>query len=251
MDNLSSSFAPVYSRLYRDLVARISSGQWKPGEQIPTERQLAKEHQLSVGTVRKAMELLVQTGYCYRVQGKGTFISDYASGEASFFYKSRHSLTGKDVDILPREIFLDEVSLPEEAASHLHYRAGSRGIRVRRTLLGRDEDGIFPLAWSISWFSHSSAAALLKTPSDDFTKYSLYHILERDCQLPTVFCDEFLQICTELPDHVQMALGRPRHTICFRMHMVSYTFGKIPFEFRLSYVLNESTGMVRKHDFRQ
>lgn len=251
MDNNAFSFAPAYSRLYRELVTKISSGQWKPGEQMPTERQLAKENQLSVGTVRKAMELLVQSGYCYRVQGKGTFISDYASGESSFFYKSRHSLAGKDVDILPREIFSSKIPLPEEAANYLRCSAGSPGVEIRRTLLGRDENDVFPLAWTISWFSLDAASGLLNTPPDDFTKFSLYHILERDCQLPTVFCDELLQICTDIPDHVQMALGRPRHTICFETRMVSYTFGKIPFEFRLSYVLNESTGMVRKHDFRQ
>lgn len=249
--SLDSSFSPVYARLYRELVAKISSGRWKPGEQLPTERQLAQENQLSVGTVRKAMELLVQAGYCYRVQGKGTFISDYASGQTKFFYKSRHSLSGKDVDILPREVVVEEIRLSDEIARHLKCRPKSRGIQVRRTLLGRDENGMFPLAWSSSCFSYDKTAALLDTPSDDFSKYPLYLILERDCHLPTVFCDEFLQICTEIPAHVQEALGRPRHTICFEMSMVSYTFGKIPFEFRLSYMLNESTGIIRRHDFRQ
>ncbi len=248
---LDSSFSPVYARLYRELVAKISSGQWKPGEQLPTERQLAQENQLSVGTVRKAMELLVQAGYCYRIQGKGTFISDYASSQTKFFYKSRHSLFDKDVDILPREVAVEEVRLPDDVAGYLNCDPQSRGIQVRRTLLGRDENGMFPLAWCVSYFPYARASALLDIPSDDFVKYPLYIILEKACHLSTVFCDEFLQICTELPARVQEALGRPRHTVCFEMSMVSYTFGKIPFEFRLSYMLNESTGMIRRHDFRQ
>lgn len=245
------SFTPAYSRLYQELATKISSGFWKPGEQLPTERRLAEERQISVGTVRKALELLVLGGYCYRIQGKGTFVSDFVGNQAKFFYKSRRSLDGPDVDILPRSPVLEEVPLPEEAARYLQCAQGSRGLQMCRTFLGRDNSGVFPLAWCVSYFAYTRAAALVRTPADDFSKYPLYAIIERDCQIPTVHCDEFLQICTELPTQVQTALNRPRHTPCFELRMVSYTFNPIPFEFRLSYVLNESTGMMRKHHFRQ
>lgn len=245
------SFTPAYSRLYRELAAKISSGHWKPGGQLPTERQLAQDTKLSVGTVRKAMELLVTGGYCYRVQGKGTFVSEFASGYAKFFYKCRRSLGSADADILPRSPLVEEVPLPEEAARYLACPVGSRGLKVCRAFLGRDNSGVFPLAWCASYFAYARAAALLSTPLDDFVKFPLYTLLERDCHISTVYCDEFLQIATEIPQPVQTALNRPRHTLCFETRMLSYAFEPVPFEFRLSYVLGEHTGMMRKHNFRQ
>lgn len=59
-----------------------------------------------------------------------------------------------------------------------------------------------------------------------------------------------MHIRMEVPHEIQAGLGVQEHTPCFELHMVSYTYGNIPFEYRISYVLGGKRGLMRKHDFR-
>ncbi|MFK3775229.1 MULTISPECIES: GntR family transcriptional regulator [Pseudomonas] len=65
---------PRYQQLRDHLVEQIANNRWRPGEAIPTEAALATEFDLSVGTVRKAVDALVAEGVLERQQGRGTFI---------------------------------------------------------------------------------------------------------------------------------------------------------------------------------
>lgn len=150
----TSPFAPAYSRLQQELALKINAGRWKPGDQLPPERQLAEEYGLSVGTVRKAMEQLVQAGYCYRVQGKGTFVTDFPSDRA-VFYKLRTSFSDSDAVLLPFNIIRTEVSADKDTASRLNLAVGAPCIRVSRYLNGRDGGGQFPLGWTESFLTAS------------------------------------------------------------------------------------------------
>lgn len=53
----------------------ILSGEWKVGDRIPTEVQLAEEFSLSRGTVRTIIMQFVGEGLLYRIQGNGTFVA--------------------------------------------------------------------------------------------------------------------------------------------------------------------------------
>jgi GntR family transcriptional regulator len=44
------------------MVAQIANNRWRPGEAIPTEAALATEFDMSIGTVRKAVDVLVAEG---------------------------------------------------------------------------------------------------------------------------------------------------------------------------------------------
>lgn len=247
--NSSPSSIPAYSRLQQELALKINAGCWKPGDQLPPERLLAKEYSLSVGTVRRAMEQLVQAGYCYRVQGKGTFVTEYPTDRA-VFYRIRSSLRGSDAVLLPFNISRTEAPIDKETAPSLNLAAGAPCIRISRCLNGRDENGQFTLGWTASWFSRPLCDGLLQTPMADFQKYSLYHLAERDCHIPFFFCDEILHIRAGLPPEIRAELGLKEIAACFELRMISYTYGKIPFEYRISYVLGGQRGLMRKHDFR-
>ena len=65
---------PLWQQLAAILRAQIQSGQLPPGRVMPSETTLMQEHQLARGTVRKAIDALVDEGLVNRVQGRGTFV---------------------------------------------------------------------------------------------------------------------------------------------------------------------------------
>jgi GntR family transcriptional regulator len=66
---------PSYQQLARQLRERITSGEIGPRELLPSITYLTGETGLAVGTVRRAIALLVDEGYAYTVPGRGTFAS--------------------------------------------------------------------------------------------------------------------------------------------------------------------------------
>nr|WP_272508908.1 GntR family transcriptional regulator [Clostridium ganghwense] len=66
---------PLYYQLKEILQEMIENEELKPGDLIPTERQLCEIQNVSRMTARKAIMALVNEGVLYREQGKGTFVS--------------------------------------------------------------------------------------------------------------------------------------------------------------------------------
>jgi GntR family transcriptional regulator len=64
-----------YALLLADLGQRVRDGEWNPGDQIPSERQLCEMYGVSRPLVRQALELGEREGLLVRVPGKGTFIA--------------------------------------------------------------------------------------------------------------------------------------------------------------------------------
>jgi len=64
----------LYIQLTNIFIAKIRSGEWRPGRQIPTEEDLCKSLGVSKITVRRAIDNLVFEGFLEKLQGKGTFV---------------------------------------------------------------------------------------------------------------------------------------------------------------------------------
>ncbi|NLX82824.1 MAG: GntR family transcriptional regulator [Clostridiales bacterium] len=71
MDELSYQ----YEILYRHIAQGITNGDWKPGDQLPTEMQLADQFGVSRITSKRALNLLADQGLVVRKRGLGTFVS--------------------------------------------------------------------------------------------------------------------------------------------------------------------------------
>ncbi|MDX2202251.1 MAG: GntR family transcriptional regulator [Hyphomicrobiaceae bacterium] len=73
------SVKPLYVQLREALIARIANGEWSSGQALPNELDIAREFELSPGTVRKALDWMVGAGIVVRQQGRGTFVTDQSS----------------------------------------------------------------------------------------------------------------------------------------------------------------------------
>ncbi|SDE23060.1 GntR family transcriptional regulator [Paracoccus isoporae] len=66
---------PLYVQLHRRIAEAIASGELKPGDSLPPERELAAMTGLSRVTVRKGVEALVASGQLVQKRGSGTFVA--------------------------------------------------------------------------------------------------------------------------------------------------------------------------------
>ena len=65
---------PLHHQVFRDLSAALDGEEWKPGDRMPTERDLAERYGCSLITVRHALGELVREGRIERTRGRGTFV---------------------------------------------------------------------------------------------------------------------------------------------------------------------------------
>ncbi|TDE09338.1 GntR family transcriptional regulator [Jiangella asiatica] len=68
--DLSMKFQLVADQVRQDILA----GRWPVGSRLPTEQELLRTHQVSLNTVRRALDVLVKEGLVERRQGSGTFV---------------------------------------------------------------------------------------------------------------------------------------------------------------------------------
>ncbi|MEW6045984.1 MAG: GntR family transcriptional regulator [Bacillota bacterium] len=127
---------PLYHRLHDQLRDDIESGVLKPGDRIPTELELSARFGVSRTTVKQAIQQLVHAGLVYRVQGKGTFVSQpriprRLEGLISFHEEMRQRGYTPATELLEAAI----VSAARHVAKALGVEAGSPVLRlVRRRL---------------------------------------------------------------------------------------------------------------------
>lgn len=142
---------PLYKIAEDYLRTGIENEKWVPGDLIPSEAQLSKELNISVGTLRKAIDKLEEENLIYRHQGKGTYVSkidfnnslfrffSYGSGVDSEGTTRIHKITPK------REI----VEGPQKVCDHLKVPLGTPLVYIER--VGYDDDDK-PVLFEKSWW---------------------------------------------------------------------------------------------------
>lgn len=71
----TSAFVPQYIKIREEIAERIRSGLLKPGDQIPSLRQICKDYGVSMMTARRVTSELLQEGLTARRNGVGVFVS--------------------------------------------------------------------------------------------------------------------------------------------------------------------------------
>ncbi|MDO5532927.1 GntR family transcriptional regulator [Sutterella sp.] len=133
---------PLYMQVREILLERIRGGEWKPGEQIPTEPVLASQFGVSIGTLRRAVETLVAESILVRREGAGTFLTTYRDTG----YWNRFLIFGPkegggrryDERVLMR---IGRVPLTERVAASLQVPAGTEATCLMRHFYKHQPDG--------------------------------------------------------------------------------------------------------------
>jgi GntR family transcriptional regulator len=203
---------------------RTRSGEWKPGELIPSERELSEKYGISRMTARQAITDLVNEGLFYREQGKGTFVS-----ERKITQQLIH-LTGFTEDIRARGqrpgtiVLSAEMRQADEVtAEKLRVEAGTLIFRLQRLRLADDE----PLAIELSQICFKGCERLLE---EDLEHNSLYRLLETKYGILLMEADQELEAGLAGNENAQLlkiSVGSP---VLFTRR-ITYTERNQPIEF--------------------
>lgn len=143
---------PKYVQVADYIREQIMTGELKPGDALPSERQIVEEWGVSRPTATKALSALRVEGLVEARQGSGTFVraQPTLSRRARDRY-ARARMTGRLY--LPNERaeirFAGIVSAPEEVATALGLESGGQVIRRQRVIYAAER----PVEVSTSWFA--------------------------------------------------------------------------------------------------
>jgi GntR family transcriptional regulator len=218
------SDAPLYRDIARALEAGICAGDWKPGDQIPTEAELEARFGASRGTVRLAVAELVRKHLLHRQPGRGTFVLGSAFEDLTRFFRYERSDPPSPIVPEARELARAIVPADEGTAAALGVTEGEPVAHVRRLRSYQQEpflliDSYFPMpAWA-------------QIEAADFNVYPLYDLLRDQFGFYIIAAEEFLTAGLATDEEAGLLGVQPGDAIV-RIERIASTFGEERVEYR-------------------
>ncbi|WP_325344148.1 GntR family transcriptional regulator [Xylophilus sp.] len=131
------AFSPLYQQIKGLILQSLQAGEWKPGESIPSEIDLAGRFRVSQGTVRKAIDELAAENLLVRRQGKGTFVATHAERQVQYRFLRLQPDSGAAAEEGPAQrsiIDCRRQRASADVARALALRSGDAVVQVRRVL---------------------------------------------------------------------------------------------------------------------
>lgn len=123
---------PLYAQVRDLLLARISSGAWRPGDLIPNEFAIARELGVSQGTVRKALDSLAADHVLVRRQGRGTYVAQHTPASMLFRFFNFFDSKGRRVEPDSRNLTVSEGRATADERARLALPPSAEVIRISR-----------------------------------------------------------------------------------------------------------------------
>jgi GntR family transcriptional regulator len=219
---------PLYRSLSKIFSHNISQRIWTPDEAIPTESELAKEHRVSIGTVRKAIDSLVKDGLLERLQGKGTYVlrAQFHSSLFRFFrfHREEGSYQVPSSRILKRELS----DLPPAVASEMGLPAGLPAIHLTRLRLINKH----PILLETIWLPKHKFSQLLDLNPEEYGDL-LYPLYEKYCGIVIASAQETLTAENASEAHAH-SLGIKSGASLIVIDRLAMAYDREPLEWRRS-----------------
>ncbi len=228
-----AAFSPLYRQI-KDLIVRsLDRGEWKPGEAIPSELELAARFQVSQGTVRKAVDELAADHLLTRRQGKGTFVSTHHEPRVRFRFLRLAPDEGEPSPTESRILDCRRMRATAEMARSLDVRPGDGMVAIRRVLSFSGTPTIVDDIYL--------PVALFKGLTGELLEHysgPLYGLFETEFGVSMVRAEEKLRAVAaddEYAGLLQVAVGTP----LLRVDRISYTYADRPVEFRTGHYVTD------------
>ena len=223
------AFSPLYQQIKGLILQSLQASEWKPGESIPSEMELAARYRVSQGTVRKAIDELASGHLLIRKQGKGTFVATHSEHQVQYrFLKLVPDQGDLNTEGPAQREIVDckRLRASAEIARALALRSGDTVLQVRRVLSFANVPTILEDLW------------LPATPFKGLTAERLadyhgpmYALFETEFGVRMVRAGE--KIRAVLPDKGQRDLLQlPINTPLLSVERIAYTYKDTPMELR-------------------
>ncbi len=223
------AFSPLYQQIKVLILQSLKSGEWKPGEMIPSEFELAARFQVSQGTVRKAVDELAQEHLLLRRQGKGTFVATHS--EQKFQYRF--------LKLVPHA----ESLLPAGPAQRtiLWCKKGRATPEIAKTLMLSPGSGILQIRRVLSFAAVPTILEDMCLPAEGFKGLSAealqnhqgptYALFETTFGVRMVRAQEKITAVHPSPEDAQM-LNINDNTPLLQVERIAFTYQDKPMEIR-------------------
>lgn len=238
----SNTQKPKYAQIQDNILKKIRDRIWASGDQIPSERKLAELHQASVGTVRHALQALVDQGYLSRNQGRGTFVTgSTAQTDDSLRYYRLSRGFGEEISALtikslekPKQCIFDKAS-EKMGLNHDQYF-----YKYDRIFLLDSE----PVAFVTSYLPTDLFSGFDSLPLQVLDEFPLYVIAENKYSMPALETKEGFSAVMVDPQIAEI-LMIPKGSPALRIEMLVATNRNIYYEYRESYCVTSERQIIR------
>jgi GntR family transcriptional regulator len=222
----SPTFSPLYRQIKSLILQALEAGEWRPGQVIPSEQELAARFSVSQGTVRKAIDEMAADNLLVRKQGKGTFVASH-NDPRSFFRFLRLVPINDDLTP-PQSVPLDcwRAKAGQEASRMLGIAMGDPIIIVRRLLKFAQK----PIVIDEIYLPGEVFQGLTQEMLQGWNG-SLYSLLETRFGMRMIRAQERIRAVAadrSTSEALKVAEGTPLLSV----ERVTYTYGDKPVEWR-------------------
>lgn len=193
---------PAYRRIKDDIIRQIVDREISVGQSLLSERELGIKYGLSRTTVRHALNELEMQGYLYRLQGKGTFVSNHKMEQALI------GITGFSDDMQRRNkipesrvLSMGVCAADKVTANALKLQLGASVVKLERL---RIADHV-PMAVEHAYLNFDLTKGIL---GYDLSNRSLYQILRTEFHLQFRNGSQYLEATQTDLEHSRL-LGVP------------------------------------------
>ena len=223
------AFSPLYQQIKGLILQSLQSGEWKPGEGIPSEMDLAARYRVSQGTVRKAIDELANGNLLVRRQGKGTFVATHAEQQVQYRFLKLLPDEGDPKSEGPAQrkiIDCKRLRANADIGRALALRTGDAVLQVRRVLSFAGA----PTILEDLWLPGNPFKGLT---AERLSEYDgpMYALFETEFGVRMVRADESIRAVN--PDAEQAKLLQvDAATPLLSVERVAYTYNDTPMELR-------------------
>ena len=226
MSHESPTFSPLYRQIKALILQALESGEWRPGQAIPSEQELAARFSVSQGTVRKAIDEMAADNLLVRKQGKGTYVASHNDPRALFRFLRLVPVDGELSS--PQSIPLDcwRAKAGQEASRMLAIEPGATIIIVRRLLKFASKPVVIDEIYLPGEVFQGLTAETLQGWNG-----SLYSLFESRFGVRMIRAQERIR-AVAADRGASEALKVPEGTPLLSVERVTYTYGDKPVEWR-------------------
>lgn len=229
--NQLPTFSPLYQQIKEHMIRRLEAGEWRPGEMIPSEAELAVRFEVSQGTVRKAIDEMAAENFLVRRQGKGTFVASHEDPLNFYRFLRLMPDNGEPKQARSIPVSLENSVADQAVATALKIAVGAPVVHITRLLSFDSAPVVFDDIYLDGELFPALTLEMLKGSNS-----SLYSFFEARFGVRMIRAEERLRAVSAAGAAAQ-ALGVAVDSALLLVERVAFTYGERPVEWRRGFYL--------------